>query len=808
MRRDRTNAATAVTKTKRSVEGSDHVFDFCEAAMNTCRLLAIGLMGIAGSCLVTREAGAQPAGWLNARDFQASGSRFETTATIRAGSKKVVVEDAGDFQVGQEIMVSRAFSHYDKQRIWGPDRARPAPLENALEMRGYDGSSGSWTAFVLEVSPGRPETFRWSDDIGRGWREDQPITDEDGWVALSGGTEVKFNRREFDGAYLISFSARDRLLTVVEAIEGKTLTVRDAPNRDANDAVVRHCDSAALQAAIDAALRERKHLYVPSGHYRLAAGLQVQSPQGLVIEGQNDVDTVIDVSDAEGACFTIRDGREFTLRNFTMIGHTGFADRDQCGNLRTRGVTSMWGMYLKGCHAVGIHNTERSLVENCHARRMATEAFYAQGRSRQGANPEPAQYQKQLTFLRCSAVDCGRNGFNNNDLAENTSVLHCRIVDVGGCAWEGASRFVRFMHNYVRNAGTVAMGNIGARPEHLEQLGSGQHMVANNVFEDYTPYGGAAIRLAQGGVQTIIRDNIFVNFGSNAIEVKGPQHVRSLPARYAQVSGNIIDLTAIGRESEPRYGIAVSASDVIVADNQIFVRGESPDPQATGMRLGEPAVNLDVHGNQISLCGTGIQTHRYFARVGEVVDDSTFLQAAMGVPFERRRSHRYRGWGVAWVDGERVAATSTIATFDPETLQFRLAEPRQLKVGQVFEVFPQEGANWLIRDNTIASCTRSAVLDSYGSATSLLRGNLIHRGAATGAAHAIELRGDFDLMGNRVFGFDEEGCTAIGFYPDRAGRQLRPIVRDNVFERCGEMLNSAPELWSAARLEKNLEVRD
>ncbi len=748
-----------------------------------------------------------PLGWLNAADFGASGSQFETTATVRAGDTRITVADSGDFAVGEEVMISRAFSHYTKQQVWGPDFARPRAMQNELEIRGYDGSSGSWTAFLIEVAKGTPETFRWTDDIGRTWHEDQPITDEDGWVPLSGGTDVKFNQREWDGAYLLSFSARDQLITVIEAIEGDTLTLRDAPNRDADDAVVRHTDAAALQRAIDAALEQRKHLYVPSGWYRISTGLRVSNPQGLIIQGQNDVDTVIDISDAEGACFSIVDGAEFTMRNFTLLGHTGFADRDQCGLLRTRGVTSMWGMYLKGCNAVSIRNTTRTLIENCHARRMATEAFYAQGRSRTGTSPEPAQYQQQLTYLRCSAVDCGRNGFNNNDHGENTSVLDCRIVDVGGCAWEGASRFVRFMNNYVRNAGTVAMGNIGSRPETLEELGSGQHIVANNVFEDYVPYGAAAIRLAQGGTQTIIRDNLFINFDSNAIEVLGPQHNRSMPARYAQVTGNIIDMTAIGRESQERHGIRVSASDVIVADNQIFVRGEGPDPLVTGIQIGEPSVNMDVHGNQVSLCGTGIETFRHFARVGEVIDAQTFTQGSMGIPFERRRSHRYRGWQIAWVEGERVTGTSTIAEFDPETLQFHLTEPCELRAGQVFEVFPPAGASWLIRDNTLASCLRPIVLDSYGSATSVVRGNLIDRGLATGVAQAIELRGNFDLIGNQISGFDEPESAALGLYPDRAGRRLHPVIRDNVFVGCPRVVGPGAEnLWPAAVVQGNIET--
>lgn len=770
-------------------------------------LAALLLASLAVYC-GAQEEGTMPPGWLNAADFHASGSSFETTATVHAGDKRIEVADVGDFAVGQEVMVSRAFSHYTKQRVWGPDAARPRPMENEIEIRGYDGSSGSWTTFLVEVAKGTPETFRWTDDIGRTWHEDQPITDDDGWVPLSGGTEIKFNRREWDGAYLLSFSARDQLVTVIEAIEGNTLTLRDAPNRDADDAVVRHTDAGALQRAIDAALEQNKHLYVPSGHYRIATGLLVNNPQGLIIQGQNDVDTVIDISDAEGACITVRDGAEFTLRNFTLVGHTGFDRRDQCGSLRTRGVTSMWGMYLKGCNAVSIRNTTRTLIENCHARRMATEAFYAQGRSRIGTNPEPAQYQQQLTYLRCSAIDCGRNGFNNNDLAENTSVLHCRIVDVGGCAWEGASRFVRFMHNYVRNAGTVAMGNIGARPETLEELGSGQHIVANNVFEDYVPYGGAAVRLAQGGTQTIIRDNLFINFDSNAIEVVGPQHERSMPARYARISGNIIDMTAIGPESQPRHGIRVSASDVIVADNQIFVRGEGPDPEVTGIQIGEPSVNMDVHGNQISLCGTGIETFRHFARVGEVIDDRTFTQGFMGIPFERRRSHRYRGWQIAWVEGDAVTGTSTIGEFDPETLQFHLAEPRELKPGQIFEVFPPAGASWLIRDNTISGCLRPMVLDSYGSTSSVVRGNLIDRGLATGVTAAIELHGDFDLIGNHISNFDEPDSAALGLYPDRAGRDLHPLIRDNVFERCTRVVGAgAEDLWPAAVVQGNLEVK-
>ena len=199
-----------------------------------------------------------------------------------------------------------------------------------------------------------------------------------------------------------------------------------------------------------------------------------------------------------------------------------------------------------------IRNTERVLIENCHASKMNCEASTARA-TRAAAPSEPKAYTKSLTYLRCSATNCDGNAFNNNDLAENTSVLYCRIVDVGGCTWEGASRFVRFIGNYVRNAGTVAMGNIGSRAEHLEQLGSGQHIVADNVFEGRMLLRGPRRRLhghrRGGATQVIIRNNLFVNFNSSAIALMDVD-VRAHAARrqIATITGNIIDMTCLDEE--------------------------------------------------------------------------------------------------------------------------------------------------------------------------------------------------------------------------------------------------------------------
>jgi hypothetical protein len=254
------------------------------------------------------------------------------------------------------------------------------------------------------------------------------------------------------------------------------------------------------------------------------------------------------------------------------------------------------------------------------------ECFYSEGGFRTVGKPEPAQYTKAITYLRCSVVDNARNAFNNNDLAENTSILYCRIVDVGGCAWEGASRFVKFIGNYVRNSGTVAMGNISNREAHLEELGTAQHIIADNVFESSVPYGGCAIRSAYGASQVIIRNNLFINFNSSAVDIWSAGDATHLPSANTIVSGNIFDMTCVTDKPVVRHAVSVSATDTVVSDNQIYVRGTC-DPQVTGIKLTEPMLNLNIHDNLIRNCGDGITTSRARSTVSEVVDPRTFLAA-------------------------------------------------------------------------------------------------------------------------------------------------------------------------------------
>ena len=726
---------------------------FCRRLLDTARSVAL-LVAVAATA-------GEPDHWLNVKDCDASGSKFETTAASTAGSKQITVANVGDFKVGQGVMVSKCNPHFSNCILKPPENPySTTPLGDAAELRGYDGSSGSWLIFLVEVNSAEPLTFRWSDDMARTWKGTKVLVTFD-WQPLSSGVEIKFKKREWQPGHMITFGARDQLVSKIEKVEGNVLTLADGATCAVKNAVVRHCDNDALQAAISRAVKEKRNVFIPAGHYRLTSGISVRDPAAIVIEGASGEDTVLDISEGSGTCMSLKGGTEVTVRNLRMVGHTGLGEGPGWHSFQTSSGKACWPFVLKPCAALHIANTERVFVENCHASKMNCEAFYCQGRSRSGTN-EPAAYTKSVTYLRCSATNCDGNGFNNNDLAENTSVLQCRIVDVGGCTWEGASRFVRFIGNYVRNSGTVAMGNIRSRAEHLEQLGSAQHIIADNVFEGRTLYnnrpGGYIVRATDGAAQVIVRNNLFVNYNSCGIEIVPGGDERSLPTSNCAVTGNIMDMTAVGEPSRARIAIHVGSSDVMVSDNQVYVRGAC-DTNLAAIRLTEPAINLIVHDNLLRNCGAGIVSDAAYSLVGEIVDPATFKAGRGTVPLERRLSHRYCGWNVAWFRGSKPDGFSIIESFDPETFCFKLTQPRALKLGDRFEVFASS-ANWNIHDNIITGCAQPVAFTGHGSDTSFFRNNLIERGGTTNAMQAIRESGRFKLIGNHIVGFGEKETPA------------------------------------------------
>ncbi|MEI6501834.1 MAG: hypothetical protein WCP21_12505, partial [Armatimonadota bacterium] len=360
---------------------------------------------------------------------------------------------------------------------------------------------------------------------------------------------------------------------------------------------------------------------------------------------------------------------------------------------------------------------------------------------------------------------------------------------------------------YFRNTGPITVGDMSHRTEDLNILGCGQAFVCDNVFEGIGRCGGIVVN--HGSSQVVITGNLFINYNGDAITVssttvrppvgsvlKPENDLGSYPSRSAVITGNIIDLTYNGENPINRTGIRVDASEVTIADNQIYVRGQF-DPRVTGIRLGEPALHLTVHGNLISNCGTGLITGRASSRVTQVIDPTTFMESSL--PLEWRYTHQYQGWNVAWLSGGKVTGTSVIEAYDPATLRFKLTAPRELKVGDGFEVYPSGPANWSLHDNTITGCLSPVVLDNYGSVTSQFSRNLISRGGAVSVKAAVSVQGWYKLLGNQISGFDEPGGVGLQLVPDKLGKPLPNVYRGNSLQHCTVGVSeSVAGLWEVS----------
>jgi len=230
----------------------------------------------------------------------------------------------------------------------------------------------------------------------------------------------------------------------------------------------------------------------------------------------------------------------------------------------------------------------------------------------------------------------------------------------------------------------------------------------------------------------------------------------------------MIDLThELDIPSGERTGIYVQCSDVVVSDNQVYVRGET-DPRTTGIVVDGAAANVIVHDNIVRNCGRGFVTTRAESTVKKVLGTGRFL-AGLEIEKQWESSHRYRGWFLHWLDGEHAGTVVAFDGFDAKTLEFKLQEALDMAVGDRFAYYPGQ-ANWMIHHNIVEGCTEPVVLDSYGSDTSLFTDNLISRGLVTGVKAAVVLKGNIAVERNRIVGFDEEGAVAISVCPDPLGK--------------------------------------
>jgi hypothetical protein len=698
-----------------------------------------------------------PGGLINACDCGASGSEYQAVGKIRKASNELELKDAGDFKVGQEVTVTRCHVHHYGMVYSAAEpylAKNQKPLSDEIELRGLN-ENKAWQTFIVHFEKTDPVTFSWMavdpvfqtrtrrhPVIHREWcwqGKNLPISSD--WIDLADGVQMRFKKMDWLPGESVSFHARNRLLATITGIHGNKLVLSGKATNDALDAVARHHDQAALQAALDRAIAERKGLYIPAGRYRLSKGLWIRNAS-VRIEGAHKEFTTLDVSEDNAAVFWISGGREVVIRNLGMVGHTGFMELPANTHFPTATGFAYWPtanqqMEIKGCAAANFVGTEHLLFEDLKISRMASEAFYSHGADRYGLPPYiqaphegrpelQKQYTRSCVFHRCHVSDCGFNAFNNNDHAENTSILHCHVERATNFC-ENASRFTRIIGNYVLDGCATSVH--GGSVEDVRKVGPTQAIIADNVFEGGTLSGGVSI--GNSATQVIVANNVFIGYSKeSAIFVLG--------GRRIIVTGNHIDMTRIEKNPDnERCGICVEASNVIIADNHVYVRGERSE-KVTGIHVADHAVNINLHDNLIENCHCGFRTgrrdyvpqgqkgsfefHHTESEVKEVATQCKFRVNAL--PFLCDDAAPYCGWNLRWLTGLNAGRTATIESYDRKESAITLKDEIQLQAGDKFAVYPRS-ANWQIHHNTITDCARPMTVDLLGTEGVNITDNII-----------------------------------------------------------------------------------
>ena len=86
---------------------------------------------------------------------------------------------------------------------------------------------------------------------------------------------------------------------------------------------MRHNDLDALRRLLKPHRRQKEIYSYPADITVLTRSVENTN---ITIEGENAEHTILDISDGEGPVFRLRMGRDVTIRNLTMLGHTGQAD--------------------------------------------------------------------------------------------------------------------------------------------------------------------------------------------------------------------------------------------------------------------------------------------------------------------------------------------------------------------------------------------------------------------------------------------------------------------------------------------------
>lgn len=231
------------------------------------------------------------------RDFGASGSNQSTTGSITSGTNTLSLASAIDFVDGQGISIANAGA---LPAISAPTAATATAEGTAgtttidYAVAALDSSGGVTAAFSFSVTDANADlsvsnynalsVTAVSSAAGYAWWRkstggSSPTTT--GLIALTVGTTVSDIGLPVIAAFDVPASAPStslgqRLTTTIQSGGGTTaLVLAAAASSAVSGAQVAHNDTAALQAAVDAAVSDVHPLVIPSGTYNIDAPISV-----------------------------------------------------------------------------------------------------------------------------------------------------------------------------------------------------------------------------------------------------------------------------------------------------------------------------------------------------------------------------------------------------------------------------------------------------------------------------------------------------------------------------------------------------
>ena len=547
---------------------------------------------------------------INAFDYGASGSEYSTVGTVQSGDTRISVQNIGDFRVGQSIYADGCFYHTngviynDKEPYYARNQR---PLQDEIEIEGlepnvshqvflihfYSEKSYSWMSVTQKYQtkittwPGFHHPWVWQG-------QNLPVNGD--WQELCDGVKFRFRKMDWKKGETISFHVSHGRVVKILAIANSEMTIGVPADISCDHIRIRHHDNEALQNALDAAVQQKKRLFIPAGRYYLDQGLWLKHASA-VIEGESRNSTILDVSEAHTACFWIAGGKNVAIRNLCMNGHCGFMKMPQCAWQTATGF-AFWPlanqqMEVNGCSAINAVSTEHLLFEDLDIMHMASEAIYLHGSDRNGDPPYiqaphegieglDKQYQKTCVIHRCNGYDCTFNLFNNNDFAEDTLISECRAENVGNFCENGA-KFCRYTNNHIINGNCFSI------------CGKGNAIISGNIIESGSV--GCGISISAGF--TIVENNIIRHCSKEC-----PIKIRSNDPVIFR--GNIIDMTLQqGNPDHLREGALIAGQNVIFSDNVLI--GNNSKMEDSGILISGKAKRVNIYNNTISGFQNGIR---------------------------------------------------------------------------------------------------------------------------------------------------------------------------------------------------------